>query len=83
MDGPLGGGDPEFLGVFFHVGFRGGINRKASSGVDVFIYVLVHSFYGFLYHSLYGLMVTGVQNFPQSGGTIVGIMKVHRFIYTC
>uniref|UniRef100_A0A2N9I7W6 Uncharacterized protein n=1 Tax=Fagus sylvatica TaxID=28930 RepID=A0A2N9I7W6_FAGSY len=54
MDGPLGGGDPEFLGVFFHVGFRGGINRKASSGVDVFIYVLVHSFYAFLYHSQYG-----------------------------
>ena len=51
MDGPLGGGDPEFLGVFFHVGFRGGINRKTSGGVDVFIYVLVYSFFGFFHHS--------------------------------
>ena len=54
MGGPLGGCDPELLGVFSDVGFCGGIDTTASGAVDVSLHALVQSFYDFLQHSQYG-----------------------------
>ena len=40
MGGTCGRCDPEFLWVFYDVGFCGGIDLTATGGVDVFVYIL-------------------------------------------
>ena len=73
MGGTHGGCHPEFLWVFYDVGFCGGIDPTATGSVDVFfIFLSNHAAVFFATANL----VTGVQNFPQSSGTIVGILKV-------
>ena len=54
MGGTHGGCHPEFLWVFYDVGFCGGIDPTATGSVDVFFYILVKPCCGFLCHSQFG-----------------------------
>ena len=60
------------------MGLCGGIIPTAFGAVDVFLRVLVNSFCDFLYLSIANVIIVA-HNFPQFGGTIMGITKPHHF----
>ena len=60
------------------MGLCGGIIPTAFGAVDVFLRVLVNSFCDFLYLSIANVIIVA-HNFPQFGGTIMGMTKPHHF----
>lgn len=73
MGVPHGWGHPVVCWVYLGVGVRGGVDQP-TAGAFICLFMLVAAQSQTFFNT--ANVVTGVQNFRDFGGTIVGIMKV-------